>query len=632
LIHALVAVLTLLLGTALVLAGANRAARAAGLSDTLDLLVSVPVVAATQIVATLVFAGVILGRLNVVVVLAANAVVSGALLVFVHPEREHASRLALRDAPTRLAAACRSHPIVATLVGLAVVAVAWRVVLALVLPPYGYDALNYHLPTVIGWLQTGRISASPLNVCCAYYPQNGELLVTWPALLGGGIEYVDLVQIATALLGAAAVAGIAREARLPAHGAAAAAALFLLTPVLLAQSNTADVDVTFTGTGLAALFLVLRSVEATGRRRWFLLGTAGAATGLCVGTKLTGIEFLATLALPLVVGAVARRRWTWRETGVATALFSIPAAALGITWYVRAWIATGSPFHPMDVRFLGVTVFPGTNHLTGAPPQIGRYFILFQPLISWASDLHFWSKGHYSLGGEFGGLGPVWSYFGAILTIVFAVHAWRRCRPVFWLFLVPTALLFAIQPDHWYSRYTMGLAAAGSIAVAWAMTAPWRPAWAQLGLAVGTLVLAAGGAWMASRAVLPSARYQSLGLRLVLSDALHGRRTVGTVFDHEYAWLDRLRRGVRIGLDVHSVHMVAPLAGRHFQNRLVVLPRRADLRTFVARHDIAYVVALPKSFYDLQARREPASFEWLGGRRMHSYRVEPSVLHSGGAR
>jgi hypothetical protein len=619
--RALLDALTLLLATALVVVGAARAARAAGLRDTLELLVAVPVVAATQIVATLVFAGAALHRLDVVVVVAANAVVSGTLLVLVRPARERTRRQALRDALTRLAAGCRWHPIVATLVTIAVVALAWRVLLALVLPPYGFDALTYHLPTVTGWIQTHRISTTPLNVCCGYYPQDGEVLVTWPALLGEGVEYIGLVQIAAALLGAAAVAGIARAARLPAHGAAAAAALFVLTPVLLVQANTVYVDVIFTGAGLAALYLVVRAVEATGRRRLFLFAAAGAATGLCTGTKLTGIEFLATLALPLVVGAVVGRRSTRRETGIATALFAIPAFALGITWYLRSWFATGNPFNPMRVRFLGTTVFAGPNNLSGPPPWLRRHFVLLQPLYSWKADLHFLGKNYTFASQETGGLGPVWTYFGAILTIVFAVYAWKRCRPVFWFFIVPTVLLFAIQPDHWYARYTMGIAAAGSIAVAWAMTASWRPGWGQAVLGVATIVLAAGGAWSASHKILPGARFRSLGIRTVLSDAVHGRRTVGSVFDRDYAFVDPLENGAPIGVDNHNVHFFATIAGRRFQNRLVSIPVDSTLRAFVASHDVAYVVTRAGSHYDFQAQDDPGIFESLGGRWMHAYRV-----------
>jgi len=615
--HALLGFLWLLLGTALVLAGATRATRAAGVRDRLDLLVAVPIFGAAQIIATLVFAGAILGRLDVAGVLVTNAVVSGALLLFV--------RRAPRAPRPRLSvvvAFAREHRVVALLAVIAALALAWRVVLALALPPYGYDALHYHLPTVIGWVQSHRVSTSPLNACCAYYPENGELLATWPAVLGGGIEYVDLVQVAAALVGAAAVAGIARAARLPRAGMVAAASLFLLTPIVLEQANTSDVDVTFTATGLAAYFLVLRALEEAGRRRWFLLGAAGIAAGLCLGVKPTGSEFFATLAFPLVVGAVVRRRRPWRETGLAAALFAVPAAVFGLSWYIRSWIAKGSPYYPMDVKLAGVTVFPGANHLTGAPPSLAKYPSPIQPLISWASDLHFWTKHGYTLGGmNAGGLGPVWSYFGVVLSVVFAVYSWRRCRPVFWFFIVPTALLFFAQPDHWYSRYTIGIAALGAIAVAWAMTATWRPAWGRVALGAATLVLAGGAGWMATRVLIPTADFRTLGLRTVLSDVVHGRRTVGTVFNRDYLWVDGIPSGP-IALDPLSVHMFSPLAGLRFENELVALPRRGNLRAWIATHDyVTYVAVLRNTYYDRQAQNDPKIFKLVGGKRLRCYRV-----------
>jgi len=614
--HALLGFLWLLLGTALVFAGATRATRAAGVRDRLDLLVTVPVLAAAQIIATLVFAGAILGRLDITGVLGTNIVVSGVLLVFVRKApRGRRPRLRL------VVEFAREHRVVAGLAVIAALAIAWRVVLALALPPYGYDPLHYHLPTVIGWVQSHRVSTSPLNPCCAYYPENGELLATWPAVLGGGIEYVDLVQVAAALLGAAAVAGIARAARLPQAGMVAAASIFLLTPVLLAQANTSDVDVTFTATGLAAYFLVLRALESAGLRRWFLLGAAGTAAGLCLGVKPTGSEFFATLALPLVVGALARRRRPWRETGFAAALFAAPAAVFGLSWYIRSWLAKGSPYYPMEVKFGGVTVFQGANHLTGAPPSLAQYPAPIQPLVSWASDLHFWTKRGYTLGGmNAGGLGPVWSYFGVVLTVVFAVYSWRRCRPVFWFFVVPTAVLFAAQPDHWYSRYTIGIAALGAIAVAWAMTATWRPAWARLALGVATLLLAGGAGWLATRTVIPTANFRSIGLRTVFRDIVDGRRTVGTVFNSDFRWVDRIH-GETIALDPLSVHMFSPLAGRRFENRLVALPRRGNLRALLAARDATYVAVLKDSYYGRQAQNDPKIFKHVGGKRLRGYRV-----------
>jgi 4-amino-4-deoxy-L-arabinose transferase-like glycosyltransferase len=620
--HALLGFVTLLLATGLVFLGATRAARALGLTDALDLVVAASILAATQIVVTLLFAGVALRRLDLATVLVVNAAVTGALLVFLRPERR--GRPGMRAIAEGLVLACRSQPLAAALAALAGLALAWRVVLALVLPPYGFDALTFHLPTVVGWLQVDRITTTPLNVCCVYYPENGEVLFTWPALLGGRAEYVDLVQIASALVGAAAVAGIARAALVRVPGAWIAASLFVLTPVLLAQSNTAYVDVTFTAEALAAFYLVLRYLEATGRERRLLLGCAGAATALCVGTKPTGIVFGLALALPLVVRAVARRKSKWREGGLAAALFALPIAVLGISWYLRSWIVTGNPFHPMNVRFLGATVFAGSNHLNGPPPQLARHSSLLQPVLSWYSDLHFWTKGGYSYEERLGGFGPVWSYFGAILVIVFAVHAWRRRRIIFWYFLVPMALFFAIQPDHWWSRYTLPLAAAGSIAVAWALTASWRPSQLRLALALATLVLAAGGAWIASKDVLPGAKFRALSAKVIIHDAVHGRRSVGQVFDPDYAWIDKIRHASPIAIDLKSVHMISPFAGARFQNRLLTLPGRGDLRVFVRTHRVEYVVTRKGSYYDKQAQGERATFKSLGGRRVRAYRVEPS--------
>jgi 4-amino-4-deoxy-L-arabinose transferase-like glycosyltransferase len=619
--HVLLGLVLLLLATALVCAGAVRVARACGLTDALDLFIASAILAATQIAATILFAGVVVRRLDIPIVLALNAVISGSALVFLHPQgrRESGARLSL----DRLVSSCRAYPLAAALAVLAGLALAWRVVLALFLPPYGFDALTFHLVAVVHWLQVDQVTTTPLNVCCAFYPQNGELLVTWPALLGGRLEYVDLVQIVSALVGAAAVAGIARVALIRTPGPAVAASLFVLTPILLAQSNTAYVDVTFTAEALAALYLVLRFLEAPGRERWLLLGCGAAATALCVGTKPTGIVFGFALGLPLLVRALCRRNWTRHEAGLAVVLFVAPIVVLGVSWYLRSWIVTGNPFHPMNTTFLGATVFAGTNHLNGPPPQLVHHSFVMQTLLSWYSDLHFWTKGGYSYEQRVGGFGPVWSYFGAVLTLVFAVYAWRRRRLVFWFFLVPMAILFVFQPDRWWARYTMPLAAVGAIAVAWAITGSWRPPQLRVLLGLATLVLAAGGALIASKDVLPGARFRALSARVILHDVAHGQRSVGQVFDPDYAWLDRLRHGSSIAIDVASVHMIAPFGGVRFQNRLQALPKQGgSLVAFVTSRRVQYVVARKNSYYDKQARSAPSVFRPLGGRRVRTYRVQ----------
>jgi hypothetical protein len=608
------------LATALVLAGATLAARAAGLVDTLDVVVAAPVLAATQIVATLLFAGVVLGHLDRPIVLILNAVVTGAALVAFRGHRP------ARPAPGafgRAVSASRANLLATALVMLAALALAWRLVLALVLPPYGYDALAYHLPTVVDWLQAGRIARSPLNACCAYYPENGEVLVAWTAVLARRAELMDVVQIAMAVVGAAAVAGIARAARLPAAGAWIAAALFVVTPILLAQSNTAYVDVTFAAEALAGLYFVLRYLEATGRARWALLGCAGAATALCVGTKPSGVVLGVAVAAPLAVKALARRRVAWREAGLVAALFVAPVAALGLSWYLRSWIETGNPFYPQRVQLLGATLFDGKDYLSALPPQIVRRSHVLQPVVSWYTDLHFWTRSGYSHDQRLGGLGPVWSYLGVGLLVVFAVHAWLRRRLVFWYFLVPLAIFFLLQPYDWWSRFTLPLAGGAAVAVAWAITS-WRAPQLRLALGVATLVLAAAGALLASKTVIPGVRFHALGAKTVLSNALHGRRSVGRVFYPDYAWLDKVGGSSRVAIDIETVHMTSPLAGARFEHRLLTLPRRGDLADFVRTQRVQFVVTRKGSYYDRLIERGGPAFERVGGRRVLAYRVIPA--------
>lgn len=615
--HAVLGLALLVVVTALVLTGGTRVARVAGLDDTLDLVVSGSILAAVQIVLTLLFAGVVLRSLTLSTVLVVTAVLSGAALLFARPRRR--SRVALPTVLKRVAAACGSHPLAAALVAVAGLALGWRIVLALFVPPYGYDSLAYHLVDVVYWLQVHRVTTAPLNTCCAYYPQNGELLVTWPALLGGRQEYMDLVQIASAILGAFAVAGIARAARVRPPGAWLAASLFLVTPILLAQANTAYVDVTFTAEAMCAVYLVLRYLETPGRARWVLLGSAGAATALCMGTKAAGVVFAAALCLPLLVRALLQRPWTLPQ-GLATGLFALPIAALGIPWYLRSWIAKGNPFHPMNTTFLGVTVFNGRNHLNGPPPELGHHSSVIQTLLSWYGDLHFWTLGGYDYGQEVGGLGPVWSYLGAILTLAFAVHAWQRQRRIVWFFLAPLAILWVFQPDRWWARYTMPLAAVGAISVAWALSASWRSQQVRIALGIATLALAIGGAWTASREIVSGPIVVSDGT--ILHDIAHAKRSYGQVFDPTYAWLDRLRHGARIAIDVKTVHLNAPYAGLRFQNQLEALPARTNLEAFVQTHHIAYVITRGSSDYNKQAVTLPAIFKLLERGRVRTYRVE----------
>lgn len=238
-------------GSALVLAVGLR------FRGAIEMALAAAVIALSQVTASILIAGVVLRHLNATSLLLINAALTSGVFLIVRPSiRSPRKWPTLGGVMKAGGGAARAHPLAAALAALAAAALGWRVVLAIVLPPYAFDALSYHLPTVAHWISRGRIEESPLNDCCAGYPAGGEAVFTWPAILLDGDSAVDAVQIGFAVLAALAVAGLARVACLRRSSAVTAAALFALTPIVLAQANTNYVDVISAATFLVALFFV----------------------------------------------------------------------------------------------------------------------------------------------------------------------------------------------------------------------------------------------------------------------------------------------------------------------------------------------------------------------------------------
>ena len=351
------------------------------------------------------------------------------------------------------------NPFPTTLAVIAGLALAWRGILAYVFPPIGYDALSYHLPTLAHWLREGQLSESPLNICCAGYPAAGELFFAWPAILIGNDTWVDAVQVGFAVYAAIAVAGIARIASVSRPNALVAGSLFALTPIVLTQANTTDVDLILVAGFLATTFFVLRFLEppvfglrrhaSTGPRselRFELLILAGIAAGIALGTKLTGVVPLLIFAATILTGglvAAARGRLRAWTAVAACGAFVLTALAVGGFWYAKDVVDHGNPVYPLGVRVAGLAVLEGPKDLddviTTTAPEIRDDPELIRIVHSWARDILFWKNSTYSYGQRLGGLGPVWSYLGTWLVLVFAFMAWRRDRLILFGFLVPVA-------------------------------------------------------------------------------------------------------------------------------------------------------------------------------------------------
>jgi hypothetical protein len=564
----MVGVVLLFSGTALLAAAAALTTALLRPDSRLDAAITFGVVGAAGAVVSLLAAGAV-GLLHPGVVLALQAAWAlGAAAVL---RRRDPARLGGRPRAPRLPGreAVRAHPWAALAVALAAVALAWQLLVGLVLPPFAYDALTYHLTMTASWLREANVDPTPLSLCCARYPANAELLFTWPVLLLGTDTIVDTVQLGFAVLGALAVAGIARTAGLGGAAQVLAGALFAVTPAVLAQSPTDYADVIVAACVLAALHALARFAVTGAPER---LVVAGLATGLVLGIKGTGIVWAAALILTATVLIV---RWARAgrpprgATARAAAAFLVACLALGSYWYVRNWIEVDNPVYPFRVEVGSKTLFEGPlrvdDVLTDPDPSKDES----QPVEvvrSWAADLDFWRHGSYDYEERLGGLGPLWPWLGLPLLLALTVGLVRRRSPAL-VALAATALVFVVQPYAWWARFTIPLMALGAIAIA--ARAEWAPRrWMRVALPVAALALAGAGVVLSSYEVDPAGHGEPLKatdlVRLVGKPS--EERTIGRLFFPEYRFLERVPERATVVVDLHAepVRFVYPLFGpRH---------------------------------------------------------------------
>jgi len=469
----------------------------------------------------------------------------------------------------------RAAPWESVLVALAAMALGWQLIVALVLPPYAYDALSYHLTTVATWVRSGTLAPSPLSLCCAYYPSNAELLSAWPAVLLHSDALVDTVQVLAAGLGGLASAAIGRTAGLSRRGAATAGALFVLTPTVLTQAPTAYVDVLLAAFVLAGLHGLGRFAATARPSR---LVVPGLCAGLLTGTKGIGLLWAAALVLTACVVAavhIRRGRLTFARSGRALAAVLLACVLLGGWWYARSAVDTGNPTYPFEVRAGGVTLLRGPVRLSEVLTQPSAGAGRPWPVAvwrSWFADLLPWRHGFYDYQQRLGGLGPLWSWLGLPLLIPLGVGLWRR-RAAALAAIVPVLAVLLVQPYRWWARFTLPLAAVGAIAVLVAAE-QFRPVAARRVVRIAAVGLAGLGAALVLAEVNPASRAVPLPASqvLTLAGASAQQRTVGRLFLPEYRFLEGVPNDATIVVDLEAepVRFVYPLFGRQLDR--TVLP------------------------------------------------------------
>jgi hypothetical protein len=611
-------------GLAGVALGARLGTRLTHLTDPLDRLIAAMLLVCAQIVVVSLVTGAIFDHFEPRYLLLATGVWDAVLVIAVTRVRPRAVRPGLI---ATAGAAMRQLALWQRLVVCAAgLAIAWRLVLAAVLPPFAYDALAYHLTAVASWVQSGRIAPNPYALCCGRYPSNAEVLFAWPTVFLGRDTLTDAVQIFAALLGALAVTGLARAAGTSPAGSITAAALFLLTPIVLTQANTDYNDVTVAAMFLVAIYFGVRLLASTGfafaaggespRLAYAVL--AGAASGFAAGTKTNGVVFAAAVAAPLFAQlALAgwRRRLPRAWCAAAAIVFAGAVLIVGGWWYGRNWAETGNPVSPFRVSIAGAQIFPGTARLHDylTTPPWGSRNVVDEVARSWYYDLTFWTRSDYSYEERSGGLGPLWSWLGWPLVTLVALAALRRRHDLVVSIVIPVVLAFGLLPYRWWSRFTIYLAALGAVAVV-IVIERLSPGRSRAILCAAAVVLALAGGVLATWRVDPAGFGRKLLARDVISLAAHPKRprTVGSLFFREFAWLDRVPPDARIAVewDAPSIRFLYPLFGSRLDRRVDLLFRGDENRldTLLAARRDGYFFVEEHGRFAHWARAHPARF------------------------
>lgn len=603
--------------TALVSVSATLCVSLLRLPSRIDVALGWTLVASTVVITTLLVAGAVLDELAPWLVLALNGVIAGLFTVIWLRLGHTPSDLrppSIADVRVLVRELCADLwlPLLLTV---AAGEVLWRLTIAYLMPPYAADALWYHLTTVAGWLQEDQIGPSELSIWSTVYPYNGELLFTWPALLLGHDTFIDAVPLPFAIIASLAVAGISRIVGLSNRGAAAAGCLFLLTPIVLSQTTANYTDLIFISFFLSCFYFVLRFVADLGaidggNLAYVLL--AGLAGGLALGTKVLGIIYLGVLAL-LLLGHLLAARFGGRVNGKqlvwSLVLFVAPVLALGSYHYVETWVRFGNPLYPVRIAAFGVEFFSGRSVDWFLTPPLTEGAWWQEMWGQWRQDYFFLVQPRfhaYSYDDRGSGLGPLWSYLAIPLLPVFAFRLFRTNGVVLLNVLLPVAVMVALQPYRWWSRFTMILIAVGVIAVVAVVEAlPHRWSTALKGAVVALVALG-----IAFPTLKIDGEFWAHRILSYATAPAH-ERTIGRISLPAYRWVDDAPSGAKIGVDTSGAFLggapsvfAYPLFGRRFQHRVYPLPQSSEaaFARALADETISYVFVGRGKIIDLWAR------------------------------
>jgi hypothetical protein len=342
--------------------------------------------------------------------------------------------------------------------------------LILVLPPFVWDSLTYHLTNIAEWVQIGGIRTFETSVDRIYSPANFEVFTTWFTVFLHHDVVIEASGLPVYFLAIFAVNSIGRSLGFSRIASWLGSLAYATTPsVLIAVTGTKN-DPHMAAYILAALAVLLGLVNRVNKRATqrplgqlvvFIL-----MLSLALGTKTYLLHLTPILLLVGVEGIWGiRKESRWGEIShtaseeiagwsrwfrILIIILLISGAVLALYWNVRNWIVIGNPFYPYIVDIGEIQVIEMEGQDFG--------------IDLWRLEMNFKSLA-WKFGDRRGRITPDltdttgwgWVVYGiGIPTLVWGLFTKRSLRVLSIGFLLSLILIFfSTQPSPWNLRYIL---------------------------------------------------------------------------------------------------------------------------------------------------------------------------------
>jgi len=232
---------------------------------------------------------------------------------------------------------------------------------ALLMPPFAWDCLTYHLTFAALWIKEGTLllfKAPDQIANNVFFPINGEIFASWLLLPFRNDLLVNTMNFPITLLGGISCYAIARQLGLTRKEAGFAPALICFAPVIYIQITTAYVDnAVFAFCSVSVLF-VLRYLR---RGNLYDGLMAFVAAGILLGIKYNAIPAVGLIFIAITIKTMRLARYPGFLKKLGLILLGlIILCMLGGRRYILNTIEAGNPLYPLPVKIFGNEIFEGS--------------------------------------------------------------------------------------------------------------------------------------------------------------------------------------------------------------------------------------------------------------------------------